>query len=86
MIMKFSTISTLVVVALCSFMLAHTALGESNLMKVLKGPGGGGTRGLQCFDITIYREDEREREIMRGRERESTSERESTCRKRPAKG
>ena len=35
--MKFITVSTLVAVALCSLMLVHTALGESNL---LKGPGG----------------------------------------------
>eukprot|EP00943_MAST-04B_sp_MAST-4B-sp1_P003289 g3289.t1 len=48
-------ISTLVAVALCSFMLVHTALGESNLMKVLKRPGkgpgkgAGGHGGYGCF-------------------------------------
>lgn len=53
--MKFSTVSTLVVVALCSFMLAHTALGESNLMKVLKVgrkalKGWVGNCGHKCFN------------------------------------
>ena len=48
--MKFVTVSALVAIALCSFMLVHTALGESNLMKVLKGPKrGAGKGGYACF-------------------------------------
>ena len=38
--MKFITVSTLVAVALCSLVLVNTALGESNLLKVLKDGGG----------------------------------------------
>ena len=48
--MKFITVSTLVAVALCSFMLVHTALGESNLLKVLKGSGKRDPdAGFRCF-------------------------------------
>ena len=43
--MKVITASTLVAVALCSFMLVNTALGESNLLKVLESSGGGMARG-----------------------------------------
>ena len=57
--MKFITVSTLVAVALCSFMLVHTALGESNLLKVLEGSGGGmaggiGSQSSKCINSQFF--------------------------------